>query len=536
MNSYKRTGAHLHPLGRHLVAAAGHLRRQRPHALRPHPRRAPHRAARWRRLGQPVPRARRVARRRPRRDRRATSTRATRTGTEGRPPELPPTLLHAVDALARRPGRLRRPRRGRPGRRRVLRRPQARGVLRLARHGRRLGGRPLPDRLLKGGGRCAGSSGSTCATPGCTRSSAGCWTTMLGQVVERGPDSAGVAVYGDRRRCPEGHAAVSVLRRRRRTWRPPCGGSARVASTCWSPRPATPRSSPRRSRSTTSPRPSGRPRPDAVVVGSGTDLTVYKGAGHPRELAATYDLAERARAGRASRTPGWPPSPRSPRRAATRSPSARTSAWCTTARSPTTPRSAASCGRRARCSTRENDSEVGARFVAARLAQGEDLDKALRLLCERFDGFYTLLVTSARRLRRGPRRHRVQARDHRRDPGLGRHGVGVPRPGRAAGHRGGPDLRARAGAGLRMAADPDGDTDGDGQHRAQTAVRPPDVAAVTIDLATVSVRALNAELHAPAADAYEVLHPDGAHAIAAGAAAPDRRSTCAATPATTARA
>jgi methylamine---glutamate N-methyltransferase subunit A len=43
----------------------------------------------------------------------------------------------------------------------------------------------------------------------------------------------------------------------------------------------------------------------------------------------------------------------------------------------------------------ENDSEVGARFVAARLAAGEDLEKALRLLCERFDGFYTLLVTSA---------------------------------------------------------------------------------------------------------------------------------------------
>jgi glutamate synthase domain-containing protein 1 len=43
----------------------------------------------------------------------------------------------------------------------------------------------------------------------------------------------------------------------------------------------------------------------------------------------------------------------------------------------------------------DNDSEVGARFVADRLAQGEDLEKALRLLCERFDGFYTLLVTNA---------------------------------------------------------------------------------------------------------------------------------------------
>jgi methylamine---glutamate N-methyltransferase subunit B len=38
----------------------------------------------------------------------------------------------------------------------------------------------------------------------------------------------------------------------------------------------------------------------------------------------------------------------------------------------------------------------------------------------------------------------------------------------------------------------------------------------TIDLATSSVRVLNAELHAPGADAYEVVHPAGAHAIAAG--------------------
>jgi methylamine---glutamate N-methyltransferase subunit A len=35
--------------------------------------------------------------------------------------------------------------------------------------------------------------------------------TMLGGVADRGPDSAGVAVYGDRRRCPEGYTAVSLL-------------------------------------------------------------------------------------------------------------------------------------------------------------------------------------------------------------------------------------------------------------------------------------------------------------------------------------
>ncbi|QJY44434.1 glutamate synthase [Pseudonocardia broussonetiae] len=37
-----------------------------------------------------------------------------------------------------------------------------------------------------------------------------------------------------------------------------------------------------------------------------------------------------------------------------------------------------------------------------------------------------------------------------------------------------------------------------------------------IDLASSTVRELNSELHAPSADAYEVLNPRGAHAVAAG--------------------
>ena len=86
----------LDPIGRHLVAPAGHLRGQRPHPLRPDPRRPPDRAARRRRLGQPLPRDRRVARRRPRRDRPRPGPR--RAGAAPRP-DLPPTLLHAVDAL-----------------------------------------------------------------------------------------------------------------------------------------------------------------------------------------------------------------------------------------------------------------------------------------------------------------------------------------------------------------------------------------------------------------------------------------------------
>ena len=163
----------------------------------------------------------------------------------------------------------------------------------------------------------------------------------------------------------------------------------------------------------------------------------------------------------------------------------------------------------------ENDSEVGARFVAARLAQGEDLEKALRPLCERFDGFYTLLVTSADGFAVVRDAIACKPADHRRDGPLGGDGLGVPRPGRAAGHRRGADLRAGAGAGLRMAALTEmGPTEMGPTGTGPTAT---DVTATrTSTSRTISVRALNAELHAPAAAAYEVLHPQGAHAIAAG--------------------
>lgn len=42
----------------------------------------------------------------------------------------------------------------------------------------------------------------------------------------------------------------------------------------------------------------------------------------------------------------------------------------------------------------DNDSEVAARFIGACLERGDDLEKALRRVCETFDGFYTLLATT----------------------------------------------------------------------------------------------------------------------------------------------
>ena len=134
--------------------------------------------------------------------------------------------------------------------------------------------------------------------------------------------------------------------------------------------------------------------PGALVVGVGSDLTVYKGTGHPRELARTYGLAEAG---------GWQALAHT--RMATES--AITPAGChpfsvgvdqclvhngSFANHATIRRELRAEGV---VFDSDNDSEVGARFVASRLAQGDDLDKALRLLCERFDGFYTLLVTTA---------------------------------------------------------------------------------------------------------------------------------------------
>src|SRR3954471_22363714 len=95
---------------------------------------------------------------------------------------------------------------------------------------------------------------------------------MLGEVAERGPDSAGVAVYGDHRRHPAGHAVVSLL---------DAPDDLVVAG-----------ASVTRVGATTIVAGAGAPdalaaaalaaAPDAVVVGSGTDLAVYKGTGDPR--------------------------------------------------------------------------------------------------------------------------------------------------------------------------------------------------------------------------------------------------------------
>ena len=202
--------------------------------------------------------------------------------------------------------------------------------------------------------------------------------TMLGGVAERGPDSAGVAVYGDHRRCPAGYAAVSVL----------------------GPAPAVPDAVVTRAGETTV---VAAPIPlddllaavrGARVVGAGTDVTVYKGTGRPLDLAVTYDLAT---------VRGWQGLAHT--RMATESrvdaegchPFSVGPDQCLVHNGSFANHATIRRELRARGVEfdSENDTEVGARFVAARLAAGDPLEVALKALCARFDGFYTLLVTSA---------------------------------------------------------------------------------------------------------------------------------------------
>jgi methylamine---glutamate N-methyltransferase subunit A len=217
--------------------------------------------------------------------------------------------------------------------------------------------------------------------------------TMLCGVTERGPDSAGIAVYGDPARNPRGDAAVSVL-----------GAPADLGDRVAAVLPGSPTVGSDRAGATTVVTAPVSPEalvtavsaaaPDALVVGSGSDLVVYKDVGLPGDLAATYRLRE---------VRGWQGLAHT--RMATES--AITPEGCHPFSVGTDQclvhngsfSNHASVRRELRRQgvefDSENDTEVGARFVAACLAGGDDLEKALRRLGETFDGFYTLLVTTA---------------------------------------------------------------------------------------------------------------------------------------------
>ncbi len=217
---------------------------------------------------------------------------------------------------------------------------------------------------------------------------------MLAQVCERGPDSAGIGIYGDPTFAPPGTATVSLL-----GVSSPGTVAADLAAALGLD--ATQVVMTGAGSTTVAHAPvatsalvlAARGLSDLTVIGWGDDLAVIKGVGHPMAVAAAADLAAAS---------GW--------QAVAHTRMATESA-ITVAGSHPFSVGADLClvhnGSFANHATirrelkatgvtfdSDNDSEVAARFVAAALSDGHDLEKSLRLLCERFDGFYTLVVTT----------------------------------------------------------------------------------------------------------------------------------------------
>ncbi|MGN7778494.1 glutamine amidotransferase [Mycolicibacterium sp. 22603] len=207
---------------------------------------------------------------------------------------------------------------------------------------------------------------------------------MLGEMADRGADSAGVAVYGNPAWSPPGRGCVSVTDL---DHAPDLGPDVEVVQVD---------SSYLLSADTPSEDLLDRVRaayPTALIAGFGADLAVLKGVGHPRKLTTAWGL---------STAQGWQGVGHT--RMATES--AVTPSGChpytvgpqqclvhngSFANHATIRRDLRRAGV---VFDSENDTEVGARFVAQQLADGRDVETALKELCATFDGFYTLLVSN----------------------------------------------------------------------------------------------------------------------------------------------
>jgi methylamine---glutamate N-methyltransferase subunit A len=218
-------------------------------------------------------------------------------------------------------------------------------------------------------------------------------STMLCEMQDRGADSAGVAVYGNVVWSPTGQGCVSLIG---------INGNARTAATAvgselGQPVDAVFVDETLLLRSTASSQAmldaAYAVFPDAVAAGFGQDLAVLKGVGRPRELVQRWGLAAAS---------GWQGVGHT--RMATESavnpsgchPYAVGPEQCLVHNGSFS--NHATVRRELRRASvqfdSQNDSEVGARFVARQLANGADIEAALKALCAAFDGFYTLLVSN----------------------------------------------------------------------------------------------------------------------------------------------
>lgn len=214
---------------------------------------------------------------------------------------------------------------------------------------------------------------------------------MVQGIIVRGPDSAGVALYGDKSRVPENHSAMSLLHApedlgelvskelNNDDVNVEVVGETTVITASEDVEKLAEAVK--------------KVAPDALSIGLGEDMVVYKSVGHPTKLTKTFRLEG---------ADGWQGVAHT--RLATES--AIDAEGCHpysvgTGLSLAHNGSFSNHGSIRRQMQGEgvefdslNDTEVAARYVAQRLKDGDDLDTALHKLGETFDGFYTLLVTT----------------------------------------------------------------------------------------------------------------------------------------------
>ena len=218
-------------------------------------------------------------------------------------------------------------------------------------------------------------------------------TGMLDQMCDRGPDSAGMSIYGDPTWSPEGHATVSLLEN-------PLSASdlASALTTALGVEATVVDLEPTTVLHAAVPSDElvaavRGVAPAARIIGFGSEVTVLKGMGNPTELAHRFGLPNAS---------GWQGVAHT--RMATES---AVTAEGSHPFSVGTDQCLVHNGsfsnhmsikheleRNGVVFDSQNDTEVGARFIAKQLAEGVDLEKSLLMLNETFDGFYTLLVSN----------------------------------------------------------------------------------------------------------------------------------------------
>lgn len=219
-------------------------------------------------------------------------------------------------------------------------------------------------------------------------------TGMLCEMSDRGSDSAGVSVYGDPAWSPDGVAGVTLLEvdddpgdvaGRIGDLLGVPASATRLDATCLVTAAADPDVLVSAARAAC---------PAALVAGYGRQVTVLKGVGAPADLAAAWGLpgaqgwqgvGHTRMATESAVTPsGAHPYAVGPDQCLVHNGSFHNHATIRR-----------DLMRNGVAFDSENDTEVGARFVAHQLAAGRDVEAALRALTEEFDGFYTLLVSNA---------------------------------------------------------------------------------------------------------------------------------------------